>query len=52
VLIEGADSTLPGQVIVYVPLTQLVICNCGEWELPEGIEITDYEIEIPKDTWH
>jgi hypothetical protein len=52
VLIEGADSTSPGEIVVNVPLTQLVICNCGEWELPEGIEITDYEIEIPKGTWN
>lgn len=52
VLIEGADSTSPGQIFVNVPLTQLVICNCGDWELPEGIDITDYEIEIPKGTWN
>jgi hypothetical protein len=52
VLIEGADSISPGQIFVNVPLTQLVVCDCGEWQLPEGMEITDYEIEIPKGTWN
>jgi hypothetical protein len=52
VMMRGTDSTLPGDIVVKVPFTQLLICDCGEWELPEGITIEDYEIEIPNGTWN
>ena len=48
VVMHGTDSTFPGDIVVKVPFTQLVICDCGEWELPEGITIEDYEVDIPK----
>lgn len=43
VVMHGTDSTLPGEIVLKVPFTQLVICDCGEWELPEGITFEDYE---------
>lgn len=52
VMMHGTDSTFPGDIVVKVPFTQLVICDCGKWELAEGITIEDYEIEIPKGTWN
>ena len=39
-------------IVVKVPFTQLVICDCGEWELPEGITFEDYEIDPTKATWN
>jgi hypothetical protein len=39
-------------IVVKVPFTQLVICDCSEWELPEGITFEDYEVELPKGTWN
>jgi hypothetical protein len=47
---HGTDSTLPVEIVVKVPFTQLVICDCGEWELPE--EITFEEIDLTKATWN
>ena len=32
-MMHGTDSTLPGDIVVKVPFTQLVICDCGKWEL-------------------
>src|SRR5215216_3983492 len=52
VVIRGTDSTLPAEIVVKVPFTQLVICDCGEWELPEGITFEDYEIDPTKATWN
>lgn len=52
IVLHGTDSFSPGDVAVYVPLSQLVICDCGKWEMPEGIEITDYELEMPPGAWN
>jgi hypothetical protein len=49
---HGTDSTLPGEIIVKVPFTQLIICDCGKWELPEGITFEDYEIDPTRATWN
>lgn len=48
VVMHGTDSTLPGEIVVKVPFTQLIICDCGKWELPEGITFEDYEIDPQK----
>jgi hypothetical protein len=37
---------------VKIPFTQLVICDCGEWEMPEGIEIIDYGIDTAIAKWN
>jgi hypothetical protein len=52
VLLHGTDSASPGDILVKVPFTQLVICDCGEWEMPEGITIEDYGIDMAKATWN
>jgi hypothetical protein len=52
VLMHGKDSTSPGDILIKVRFTELVICNCATWELADGITIDDYEIEIPKGTWN
>ena len=48
VMLHGTDSTLPGELVYKVPFTQLVMCDCGEWEMPEGVEIHDYGIDTLK----
>ena len=52
VLMHGKDSAWPGDILIKVRFSELVICNCGTWELADGISIDDYEFEIPKGTWN
>lgn len=52
VMLHGTDSTLPGELVYKVPFTQLVMCDCGEWEMPEGVEIHDYGIDTSKAGWN
>jgi len=48
VVMQGTYSTLLGEIIIKVPFAQLVVCDCGEWELPEGITFEDYEMDPTK----
>lgn len=52
VLLHGVDSTSPGDILVKIPFTQLVICDCGEWEMPEGVEIIDCGVDTAKSKWN
>jgi hypothetical protein len=52
VLLHGTDSTSPGDILVKIPFTQLVICDCGEWEMPEGVEIIDCGVDTAKAKWN
>jgi hypothetical protein len=52
VLLHGTDSTSPGDILAKIPFTQLVICDCGEWEMPEGIEVIDYDVDTAKAKWN
>ena len=52
VLLHGTDSTSPGEILAKIPFTQLVICDCGEWEMPEGIEVVDYDVDTAKAQWN
>jgi hypothetical protein len=46
VLFHGIDSTAPGDLLVKVPLCELVICDCGDWQPPEGMKVEDQVIQI------
>lgn len=47
-IIHGKDSYLPGVAAFGIPLTDLVICDCGNWEppTPEQIEATGMNIAV------
>ena len=36
-ILLGADAVLPGLTVVHIPLTQLAVCECGKWEMPEAV---------------
>lgn len=36
-ILLAADAVLPGLTVVHIPLTQLAICECGKWEMPEVV---------------
>lgn len=46
ILVHGKDSTIPGEIVHKVPFTDLVICNCGVWE------VTRFDVSDSNGTSH